>query len=102
MKKNKKHLFIVSLIIMTIVLAFTFSGCKKDEVYYQISYHLNDGISSAPLVEKYQEDDHLVLPTLTKDGYRFIGWYDNGFFTGEKYTEVDGSRKENLTLYAYF
>ncbi len=42
-----------------------------------------------------------TLPTLTKAGEYFVGWYKNPDFTGAKQTEVSGLTQD-ITLYARF
>ncbi|MGN0743745.1 MAG: InlB B-repeat-containing protein, partial [Christensenellales bacterium] len=46
-------------------------------VEYTISYDLNGGTCEDTLVTKYTvESEDIILPTLSKDGYIFAGWYD--------------------------
>ena len=42
---------------------------------YKISYDL-DGGTCNDLVTSFKENDEVKLPTPTKEGYKFLGWYD--------------------------
>lgn len=42
----------------------------------------------------------LELPTPTREGYTFNGWYDNSAFDGDVYVAINPNRMEDLTLYA--
>lgn len=67
----KKILFILSF-----VLLFTLSGCKKEIV---LSFDTN----GAGTIESITLDDSidLEMPTVTKTGYTFDGWYFDSEFT---------------------
>lgn len=50
---------------------------KWTAVEYTISYDLNGGTCEDTLVSKYTvESEDIILPTLSKDGCIFAGWYD--------------------------
>lgn len=71
---------------------------------YTITYEAAGGTLSGEYTESFTvEDDEIVLPAVSRDGYVFDGWYDNVAFNGEAitsgaYTFPAG----NLTLYARF
>ena len=48
----------------------------------------------------YVEGKVTTLPTPTKAGYTFIGWYDNPTFAGDKVTEISENTTTNIILYA--
>ena len=53
----------------------------------------------------YEEGTGVVLPTaenIAKEGYTFIGWYDNEALTGNPITELDAAATGDITLYAKF
>ena len=52
-----------------------------------------------PIIYTIESED-ITLPTPTKDGYTFAGWYNNPEFTGEKVTVVDTAINSNVTVYA--
>ncbi|MGI6713833.1 MAG: sialate O-acetylesterase [Bacilli bacterium] len=45
-------------------------------------------------------ENALPLPTPSKEGYTFDGWYLNRLFVGTKYTSIPKGNLENKTLYA--
>ena len=68
----------------------------NDEVYRTVTFDLNGGDGSlAP--RKYVVGELIVLPTPTRDGYRFIGWQDA---SGKEYGDSTAMPDKNLTLYA--
>jgi len=52
-----------------------------------------------PIIYTIESED-ITLPTPTKEGYTFAGWYNNPEFTGEKVTVVDTAINSNVTVYA--
>lgn len=60
------------------------SLCAKwTAVEYSIAYDLDGGSCDEELTVKYSvESDDIILPDLSKDGYKFVGW-----FIGEKKVE---------------
>lgn len=45
--------------------------------HYTITYDLNDGIANGELITTFYSWSKIKLPTITKEGYIFIGWYEN-------------------------
>ena len=66
---------------------------------YVVSYYSNGGTSYSNTTMTY--DSSYTLPTPTKTGYSFGGWYENSTFTGEPF-EISGIWNEtrNVSLYA--
>ena len=76
---------------------------KWTAVEYTISYDLNGGTCEDTLVSKYTvESEDIILPTLSKDGYIFAGWYASETFDGDRLTEIANGSHGNVTLYAKF
>ena len=53
----------------------------------------------------YEEGTSVTLPTadsIAKEGYTFVGWYDNEAGTGAPITEIDAAAIGNQILYAKF
>ena len=65
---------------------------------YQRTFHPNNGQSDTVNTIKYGA--LIILPTVTKAGYTFGGWYDNGAFTGTPYTATSTMPAASLELYA--
>lgn len=58
-------------------------AAKWTAIEYSIAYDLDGGICNEELTVKYSvESDDIILPDLSKDGYKFVGW-----FIGEKKIE---------------
>lgn len=72
---------------------------------FSITYHSDDGelADGAIYDEVYTSlDEDIILPTLTKKGYTFDGWYDNAFFNGEAITKIEKGSTGDKELYAKF
>ena len=82
---NKKNiLFVVSIIILLIlfiVIYFKFN-------VYKVTFVVNNEVYETLEVRKNTKLDNIEIPT--KDGYAFIGWYDennNVYESGQKITK---------------
>ncbi|MFA7366724.1 MAG: InlB B-repeat-containing protein, partial [Bacilli bacterium] len=68
---------------------------------YSITYHLNGGVNPANAPTTFIEADlPITLPSPTKDGYDFLGWFNNSAFTGDALTTIPAGSKQNISLYA--
>lgn len=48
-----------------------------EEKTYTITYNLNGGVCDN-LITSFKENEEVVLPVPTKNGYKFLGWYQEG------------------------
>lgn len=73
-----------------------------DTIYetYNITYELNGGQNSSINPTTYTAEHATPLASPTKEGYTFIGWYNNAEYTGNKITEIPQTSSGNITLYA--
>lgn len=72
-----------------------------DNRTYSITYELNGGIQGPNDVTRYNsETETFNLPTPTKEGYVFEGWYENASFTGSKVEKIVKGTTGNKTFYA--
>lgn len=70
---------------------------------YDINYNLNGGSCEDTLATEYTvESADIALPSLTKKGYAFVGWYDNVAFDGESVNNIPRGSYGNISLYAKF
>ncbi len=68
---------------------------------YTVTYNKNSGtIANESNYTSYTYETGLTLPTPTRTGYTFGGWYENSGFTGSKVTSISTSATGNKTYYA--
>ena len=68
---------------------------------YSITLITNGGTVNSGLVTSYTYGEGAILPTdITRNGYKFLGWYADADFEGEAVTEVGASETGNKTFYA--
>ena len=71
---------------------------------YSVTLQTDGGtIASGKEVTGYTYGTGAVLPTtndITREGYRFDGWYADSNFSGSPVTEITGTDTENKTFYA--
>lgn len=79
-----------------VLLLLSFSGCNKNT--YTINYDTCGGNTIKS--EKYELGEVASLPTPTKEGYYFIGWYKDNRFDDGPYTSICINQSEKITLYA--
>ncbi len=65
-------------------------------ISYTITYQSAPGMTHTNPATYTVEDADITLTTPTRDGYRFVGWYEGD----QKITIIDTSRAENITLRA--
>ena len=66
---------------------------------YALTLNLNSGLlEDAP--SKYVVADGLKLPTPTREGHEFLGWFDNAELTGEAVAEIAAGSKGDKELWA--
>lgn len=66
---------------------------------YKITFDSNEG---APVEPMYKHaGDPLTLPTITRNGFNFNGWYRSPS-NGAKYTATTFNETDDITLYAYW
>lgn len=69
-------------------------------VEYSIEYVLNGGALETPNPTTGSSGASVVLNSPVKNGYLFLGWYDNPYATGSPYTYIPSGRTEDIVLYA--
>ncbi len=79
-----------------------------DKVFYakwlpslSITYNLNGGENPEDAPKNFTEESlDVTLPTPTRKGYNFSGWYREPSFLGSIITKISNGTKENQTFYA--
>lgn len=89
MRQKKRVVKIIVLIF--IIGLFFLASCQKE---YKINYNLGDGTSVESL--SYKVGQEIKLPTPTKKGYTFLGWYENDVLINT----LDTNAKRDYTLVA--
>lgn len=70
-------------------------------ITFEISYNLNSGTQASNAITSYTiETATFSLPTPTRSGYTFGGWYTNSDFSGSKVTQIAKGSTGNKTYYA--
>lgn len=68
---------------------------------YEIRYVLSGGEISGSYTTAYNiESDSIQLPTPTRTGYAFSGWYENSSYTGTPISHITTGSYGNKTYYA--
>ena len=74
---------------------------KWDRITHNIKYNENGGTWNGDYATTYGEGIGLTLPTnVTKDGYGFVGWYDNEELQGTPVTAISDSDTGNKEFFA--
>ncbi len=94
MKKIKKRLFTLFVGTSFATSLFLASCGGGNNVKYE--FNVNGGENQAS--QEVEVGKEFTLPTPKRDGYKFVGWYNNPEFTGDPITVVTAS--ENMTFYA--
>jgi len=96
-KKYKEYSFIMPDYDAEISIEF------EEYTFRKITYVLDEGTINEEYEIEYAEEVGYTLPTnVTKEGYSFIGWYDNAEFTGEAITLITDLETGDKTFYACF
>lgn len=78
---------------------------QYDLLEYNLNYELNNGsfLDEENITTSYTVDDEVMLPTmddLERNGYTFIGWYDNPELEGKLVTNLTKGNTGDKTYYA--
>jgi uncharacterized repeat protein (TIGR02543 family) len=65
-----------------------------------ITYKLKGGKLPKGYIKKYTVSKKTTLPTPTKKGYVFKGWYTDSYYYGDRIKSISASETEPVTLYA--
>lgn len=63
-----------------------------------VKFESNGGTTYADVIAEHGEQ--VRLPSPTKIGYNFAGWYDNRYFKGDKYEGIYTPIQSSITFYA--
>ena len=71
-----------------------------DLITYSITYHENGGSNIEDATYTVTTADITLPTTITKDGYRFDGWFDNEGLEGNAVTKITKGSTDNKNFYA--
>ena len=74
-------------------------NAPQENPEYNVTLNANGGMVESPL-KYYEATVGAVLPSASKTGYTFAGWYENADFSGEAVTEISASESGDKTFYA--
>lgn len=72
-----------------------------EPITYSISYSLNEGIFDSKIPQTITIEDRVNLPPAHKEGYEFLGWYENPDFLGKPILILENVIQD-IRLYAKF
>ena len=84
-------------------------GTAENKVYYAkwnnpqiytITYNLNDGTNPSNAPVSFTRFDSVTLPTPSRSGFIFAGWYTSSNFSGSQVTTIPVGTTSNQTYYA--
>lgn len=68
---------------------------------YTITYNLNGGTNPTEAKTQFTSENAVTLPTPTREGYTFDGWFEAQNFSGSAISSwAAGTKNANVTLYA--
>ena len=68
---------------------------------HTITYELDGGVNHSKNPYSFTEDDAVILRKPTRDGYKFVGWYETADFSGSVVKGwFAGDKTANVILYA--
>lgn len=71
-----------------------------DPIAYALTYNTNGGTLTGQKATYTIEDDDYALPTPTRTGYSFAGWFDNEALTGSPVTRIPKGSMGDKELWA--
>ena len=67
-----------------------------------VTYHLDGGTNGSNPATFTADENDITLASVTKSGYRFMGWYTDSEMTANKIETIDCSSDADVTVYAKF
>ncbi|MBQ8383624.1 MAG: SUMF1/EgtB/PvdO family nonheme iron enzyme [Spirochaetaceae bacterium] len=102
MKKQEKKFVLAGLVLLAITGLLALAGCKNDSVpeptRYTVTFDANGGSEVAPQIVESGQTATRPEPDPTKDGWTFLGWYEDSGLT--KKFDFSTPVTADITLYA--
>ena len=96
----RKNIFRILFLLIAVSALFTLTSCNKEDEApskYEVSFSTDGGTMYYSI--RAFEGDTITLPTPEKEGYEFLGWYDNASTAGDALADTY-TISSNVTLYA--
>ncbi|MBQ8762243.1 MAG: InlB B-repeat-containing protein [Clostridia bacterium] len=100
-----KNICISMFLLIAFILSLSFGGVvyANTNYDYNINYYLNNGQNNAENPDGYNTGQEIILKDAVKDGYKFIGWYeDESYAESSKIEKIEVNFTKELDLYAKF
>lgn len=82
-------------------MAVVLVGCKPKTITYTITYDLDGGVNAAANPATFTKADlPLTIASPTKEGYTFLGWFEDADFTSNAVTSFPVGTSANVNLFA--
>ena len=98
MRRNIFRALLIVALALTLLLSLSACVNKKGQgSKYEIAFESNGGTSYYSI--RAVAGDYVILPVPEREGYEFVGWFDNSKLSGDALGE-EYTIKSNATLYA--
>lgn len=97
----KKLLIKTSYLLIIFISGIIFSSCSIQikNTTYKITYETYGGILETN-INSYDVTTSITLPIPEREGFNFLGWYEDPSFTTDAVYEIASGSKGNKTFYA--
>ena len=95
----RKNIFRILFLLIAVSAMVNLTSCDKEETpsKFEVAFNTDGGTMYYNI--RANEGDTITLPTPEKEGYEFIGWYDNAEASGDA-LPTTYAITTNITLYA--
>ena len=95
----RKNIFRILFLLIAVSAMVNLTSCDKEETpsKFEVAFNTDGGTMYYNI--RANEGDTITLPTPEKEGYEFIGWYDNAATSGDALSDIY-TISTNITLYA--
>ncbi len=103
MKRSVRKIFLTALtVIFALVLGLFSVSCKDEVKTYTLTFVTGENVAAIEPISGEAGVSVTAPATPVKDGYVFVGWFDNAEFSGSAVELPSTMPEENKTYYAKF
>lgn len=88
------------VVTSSMTLYAKYQSLEDFESEYNINYELDGGAFEGNYPQTYEVGKTTTLVNPTKEGYKFLGWYESPLFIGERVEAISANQIGEVTLYA--